>query len=75
MSDNLKLWERIDKMPGGDQDPFETPLGPTKDCLSSNQLVAYLRDNQRDPKVVEHLSKCFICSERIIRFSLVKGAD
>ena len=69
MSDHSKLWEKIDKMPGGNKDPFETPLGPTSECLSSDQLVAYIRDKHREPKIVEHLSRCSFCSERVIRFN------
>ena len=65
MSENQKLWEKIKEMPGGDQNPFETPFGPTKECLTSNQVVAYVRDKARDPKVVEHLSKCSSCRKRI----------
>ena len=69
MSENRKLWEKMKEMPGGDQDPFETPLGPTKECLTSNQVVVYVKDGVKDPKVVEHISKCSDCNKRIDQLS------
>jgi len=74
--DNPKLLEKINEILGDDQDPFEIPIGPTKDCLSSNQVVAYVRDKRREPKIVKHLSECSVCSERIIIFGkLIKSTD
>lgn len=64
-NDEKRLWERIKELPGGDQDPFETPVGPTKECLSSNQVVAYVVNNERDTDVVKHLKECTHCNKRI----------
>lgn len=64
MSDNLKLWE-IEKILGGDKDPFETPIGPTNECLSANQVANYVRDENKDSKILKHISKCSSCSNRI----------
>lgn len=44
MTDNWKLWKEIDQMPGGDKDPFETPFGPTDQCLSANQMVSFVKN-------------------------------
>lgn len=73
MSGNQKwekeIWNNIHGLAGGDHNPFETPLGPTKECLTANQVVAYVKDNIRDPKVVEHINKCSACSKRIDQLS------
>ena len=71
MSDTKKLWERIGKLPGGNQNPFEIPLGPTKECLTSKQVVAYTEDEVKEPEVVKHLSNCYACTERIRRMNEV----
>ncbi|MDP3793078.1 MAG: hypothetical protein Q8Q89_05140 [bacterium] len=64
-----EIWNNINNLDGGDQNPFEIPFGPTKDCLTSNQVVAYVKDETRDPKVIEHFSKCSSCRKRITQFS------
>ena len=76
MSDNLKPWEELEKLLGGNKDPFETPIGPTSECLSANQVVDYIRDQDGEPKIVEHLSKCPFCSKRVITLGkLVSNTD
>ena len=74
MSEDQKPWEKeiwnnIHGLDGGDRDPFETPLGPTKECLTANQVVSCVKDEARDPKVVEHISKCSACNKRIDQLS------
>ncbi|OGN07358.1 MAG: hypothetical protein A3B86_01240 [Candidatus Yanofskybacteria bacterium RIFCSPHIGHO2_02_FULL_38_22b] len=74
MSENKKRWEKeildnIHNLDGGNQNPFETPLGPTKECLTANQVVAYVKNGTREPKVVEHISKCSFCNKRIDNLS------
>jgi hypothetical protein len=76
MTDHRKLWEKLEKMLGGDKNPFETPIGPTSECLSANQIVNYVQYQDREPKIVEHLSKCLFCSKRVITLSkLVSNTD
>jgi len=63
---NLKIWKKIDKLPGGDQDPFETPIGPTNECLTASQVANYVRVTEKDPRIVKHIIVCDFCHGRII---------
>ena len=65
MSDNRKIWEQLDKILGGDRDPFETPLGPTNDCLTANQVVARVKGEKQDEQVAKHLEICVSCKKRV----------
>ena len=64
MSDHRKLWEKLKKLPGGDRNPFEVPLGPAESCLTPNQVVAYIK-GERDSLVVQHLELCSYCNKRV----------
>ncbi len=68
ISNHLELWEKLGKMPGGDKDPFDTPLGPTQECLSANKVVSFTNEGEKDLKIVKHLKGCKDCRERISRF-------
>ncbi len=70
MTDNKKLWEKIDKMPGGDRDPFETPIGPTEECLSSDQVVSFVEKGESDVNIKHHLDNCKNCSNRVKWFKI-----
>lgn len=71
MTANRKLWEKLEKMPGGDKNPFEIPLGPTDECLSATQVVSLVKDSKSDPKILRHLESCESCRENIDRFKKV----
>lgn len=63
-----KLWEKIDSMPSGDRNPFETPFGPTNECLTSGQVVSFVENRETDSKIIRHIKHCKPCSMRILRF-------
>ena len=66
--DILKIFKKIDELPGGDKNPFETPVGPTKECLTSNQVVEFVKNNETNSSIINHLNQCRECRERIARF-------
>lgn len=68
MGTNWKIWKKIDESPGGDKNPFETPFGPTSECLSSNQVVEFVKNNETDSSTTDHLNYCTECRDRIVRF-------
>ena len=61
----------LEKIPGGDLNPFETPVGPTNECLSSNQVVSFIDGGEIGPDVLRHLSSCKSCRERISQLKIV----
>lgn len=71
MNDDLNLFEKLGKMPGGDQDPFDTPLGPTEECLTSNQVVVFIQHDKDDPGIARHLENCESCRDRMKRFEQI----
>ncbi len=71
MTDQRKLWEKLEKMPGGDINPLETPFGPTEECLSANQVVSFVKNGEVDPDILKHLNSCETCRERLDRFKKV----
>lgn len=72
MKDELNIWKKIDEMPGGGRDPFTTPVGPTKECLSSNQVVSFVENGETDLGIIEHLNRCKACHERVERLKAVR---
>jgi hypothetical protein len=70
LMESRDVWAELKKMPGGDKDPFNEPVGPTPECLSSVQVVEYVKKNSREQKVVEHIGKCSECRGRIKRFRI-----
>ena len=73
MTDQKKLWEKIDKLPGWDRNPFETPVGPTEECFSSNKLVLFVENGETNPDILRHLESCEACREHLDRFKKVMG--
>lgn len=68
MGIDWKIWKKIDESPGGDKNPFETPFGPTKECLTSNQVVEFVKNKEVDSSIISHLNQCVECRDRISRF-------
>lgn len=71
MADHMELWRELAKLPDGDKDPFETPLGPTDQCLSANQTVHFVQSGETDTDTLQHLESCEACRERLDRFKAV----
>ena len=69
---HFELWKTIDKMPGGDKNPFETPVGPTRMCLSANQVVSFIENDEKDEWVSSHLNDCKECLDRVNRYKAVR---
>lgn len=67
----LNLWEQLGKMPGGNKNPFETPLGPTEQCLSANQIVLFVESGGISPDIRTHLKYCISCRETVEGFKKV----
>lgn len=72
MADNLKLWERLKKMPGGDRNPFDTPVGPTYRCLTSSEVASFVGNGENNEDINLHLDECGACRDRIARFKAVR---
>ncbi len=72
MTDNLRPWDKLGKILGGNRNPFETPLGPTEECLSSNQIVSFVGNGENDSKILQHLESCKSCHENVTRFKAVR---
>ena len=73
MNESLKkIWEKIEKLPGGDSDPFETPIGPTDKCLSSNKMVSFVENGENNVNILLHLGECKSCRERISGYKGVR---
>ena len=64
MPKQIKIGEKMDKLLSENQNPFEVPLGTTEGCLTSNQVVAYIK-GERDSLVVQHLEICSYCNKRV----------
>ncbi len=60
---NLDLWQRLKKLPGGDQNPFDTPMGPREDCLTVRQVFDFFESGEKDPKILQHLTVCPSCNK------------
>ena len=63
-ADTKDLWKKLEELPGGDSDPFEVPFGPTKECLTANQVVVLVQKNEGGPDVLKHLENCEFCRKR-----------
>ena len=77
MTDNQKVWAKIEKMRGGNQNPFDVPVGPTKMCLSANELVDFVGGGEKtggsqNEAIWNHLTNCKECCDRIARFKAVR---
>lgn len=48
----------------GLSNPFDTPLGPTPECLSSNQMVQFTENKKVDESIRKHLEGCEFCRKR-----------
>ncbi len=77
MIENMKFWEKLDKMLGGDKDPFDVPVGPTKMCITARQLVAFVDDGEKDEGALnefiqKHLGDCRECLDRLNRYKEVR---
>ena len=60
-----ELWEKLEKLPGGDKSPFDIQLGPTKECLTSNQVVAFVKSGETDDIINNHIKNCDSCRRRV----------
>lgn len=69
---NIELWKKIDKLPGGDENPFNTPFGPTKECLSASQIVSFVENKEGDEYISRHLEDCKECLDRLNRYKSVR---
>ena len=61
---HLELLEKTEKMFGG-TNPFETPIGPAKECLSSNQVVVFIKNGENDEVIKNHIKDCDFCRGRV----------
>ena len=71
MTDQNKIWKKVEKMSGGNKDPFDTPIGPTGACLSTKDLVSFVEGGENDPDTVQHLANCQPCRDWLARYKFV----
>ncbi len=70
-SNQKELWEKLKKLPGDDRSPFDIPFGPTENCLSSRQMINFVKSGEADADIIQYFKGCKDCREKLERFKKV----
>ena len=67
MWENLNNLEKTEKLFGPGKNPFETPFGPTPQCLSTHQVMVFIEGGENDINIIQHLNHCKSCTRWVAR--------